>query len=80
MATSKIALRVIDCIALTIAFLFPIGLIGAAIIQGLFTALHVMVDTLDKMLSNRDDRIILAVVAISAIWCWIRWKALNSRG
>jgi hypothetical protein len=77
MTLGKRVVIVIDYVAMTIAFLFLMALVANALMQGLYAALRVTWQVLNHMFTDHDDRIALVAVAVAAVWCRIRWKALN---
>jgi hypothetical protein len=79
MTIGRRIITVVDYLALAIALLFCIALLGNAIIQGLFFALRATVDSVASLAANRTDRTILIFAVVCVIWCWIRWKALTTR-
>jgi hypothetical protein len=76
----RVLVRVIDYAAIGVAFIAFATAIGAAVMIGLYNAAKFLFHGIADGWSNGSDRWLLIAVAVSAVWCWIRWDALNKPG
>lgn len=79
MSVGKWIVTFVDYAAMFVAFVFLTCLAATTIFHSMFSAVLGAIHTIEDMYRNQEDRVVLIVVAVSCLWCAVRWKALNRR-
>ena len=79
MTLSKRIVTVLDYTALILAFLSLALFVGSVFVHVVHDVIYDTIDIFRSMWTDRDDRIILGVVAVAVLWCGIRWNAITKR-